>query len=228
MFFIMRWTAGPIEVDEPQGVRRANFLKGGMAPHGRRIPGPRKIVSHYFVLLIIRRLPIVPATATRQVHVTMKNVNFRKTKTLMRTRFPNRYQSTQGNRPNAVMPNLFDQLPVILVTLFLCSLGIEAHAQEEKSLRKGVFIGDYVGCEFKSDLLAYYDASDVGDQTAMSKIVSQNKCRKITGRAYVPLRVGFVTARVLVTFQEKDVKLWVRTAAVVDSPPPPRDTHFNF
>ena len=120
-------------------------------------------------------------------------------------------------------------LPVLIIlAFFLCLAFTEAHAQSDDNTRKGVFTGDHMGCESKSDLIAYYDANDAGDRKTTGELVSQKKCMKIIGRTYVPLRVGFVAARVLVTIHGKDIELWVRTAAVVESPPPPRETHFNF
>ncbi len=112
-----------------------------------------------------------------------------------------------------------------LVALLLIQFGpVWAVAGEQK----GVFKGDHVGCNSKADLFAYYDARQKENRTAMSKMIAERKCLTLKGLSYVPLRVGFVTARVRVTYQETEITLWARSVAVVESPPPPRDTHFNF
>lgn len=113
---------------------------------------------------------------------------------------------------------------ILLVTLSLLFGQIGSVAAEQK----GVFTGDHVGCKSKADLFAYYDAKEKGKRVAMSKMVSERKCLTLAGRTYVPLRIGFVTAHVRVTYQGSDIDLWARSVAVVESPPPPRETHFNF
>ena len=116
-----------------------------------------------------------------------------------------------------------------LVSTVLVMFGVSASlAAEAGGELKGVFIGDHVGCKSKDDLFSYYQAKQDGDRVEVGKLLAQRKCLTLAGRTYVPLRVGFVTAYVRVTYQGKDIKLWTRSAAVVDSPPPARETHFNF
>ncbi len=119
-------------------------------------------------------------------------------------------------------------LGLVLALLLVLSGPLGAAAQESSAEQKGVFTGDQVGCKSKADLFAYYDASDEGNRSAMGEMISGRKCMNLLGRAYIPLRIGFVAAHVRVTYQGSDIELWVRSAAVVESPPPPRSTYFNF
>jgi len=112
-----------------------------------------------------------------------------------------------------------------LVALLLIQFGpFWAVAGEQK----GVFKGDHVGCNSKADLIAYYDARQKEQRAAMSKMIAERKCLSLKDLSYVPLLIGFVTARVRVTYQETEMTLWTRSVAVVESPPPPRETYFNF
>lgn len=99
---------------------------------------------------------------------------------------------------------------------------------EDNTQRKGVFTGDHVGCKSKEHLFDYYEAEQSGNRTAVGKLIAQRQCLQLKGRTYIPVRLGFVTAFVRVTYQGAEIQLWTRSAAVVESPPPPRESHFNF
>ncbi len=98
----------------------------------------------------------------------------------------------------------------------------------DKAIQKGVFIGDFVGCKARKDLSDYGDAKDDNNRTLMAKFKSQGKCVPLVGRTYIPLRVGFGTSAVLLTVQGADILMWVKSKALMDSPPPGRLSHFNF
>jgi len=116
---------------------------------------------------------------------------------------------------------------VATVVLVTC-MSATGFGQSEESERKGVFTGDHVGCRTKSELFDYYGAAMNKNRSVTNRMIAQCVCIALAGRTYVSLRVGFVTAQVRVTYQGADMELWVRSAAVVESPPPPRESHFNF
>ncbi len=112
-------------------------------------------------------------------------------------------------------------IPVILVLMLM----VQTVAAGEQ---KGVFTGDYMGCKSHDYLVDYVEANQRGERAAAALLMSSKKCVSLKGRTYIPLRTGFVTSVVRLTYRGEDIVMWVRTIALRDSPPPPRDTHFNF
>ncbi len=95
-------------------------------------------------------------------------------------------------------------------------------------MEKGVFTGDFTGCKNRKDLLDYAVAKEDNNRTVMARFTSQGKCVPLAGRAYTPLRVGFGTSAVLLTIQGANVVMWVKSKALMESPPPGRPSHVDF
>jgi hypothetical protein len=115
-------------------------------------------------------------------------------------------------------------LSVVMVVLAMSTGDVMAQGADDK----GVFAGKFVGCRERIDLIDYYAAEADGDRGASGKLISSGKCIQLDGLTYTPLRTGFVTSAVQMELSGEQTVIWARTQALIASPPPGRDSHFNF
>jgi len=101
-----------------------------------------------------------------------------------------------------------------------------AFAQNAEDM--GVFAEESVGCRDRGDLVDYYQAQIEDNRTDMGRLLSGGKCVALKGKTYIPLRTGFATSAVQMTIDGQQVVIWALTGALVASPPPARESHFNF
>ncbi len=92
----------------------------------------------------------------------------------------------------------------------------------------GVFAEKSVGCRDRGDLVDYYEAQLDGNRAKSGRFISSGKCVELAGRSYIPLRTGFATSAVQIKINGEQVVIWALTQALVASPPPARESHFNF
>ena len=115
-----------------------------------------------------------------------------------------------------------------LAAVFCAVVLFNAPALAQSADDKGVFAEESVGCRERNDLVDYYDAKINDNRTQMGRLLSGGRCISLKGKTFIPLRTGFATSAVQMTINGEATIIWALTGALVASPPPARESHFNF